>query len=244
MDRHLLRLSISFVWLFTGLAVLHPYYRQVGHDYLAPLGLPDWLMYVACALEVVLGLRVLLGPPRPWLTGLQLLLIACFTVILAVEKPALLADPFGVLSKNVTLAALIVTAQLVEREGWTPRARWVLRGGLAFVWVWEGLLACVFFQSQALRDVLAGTGLPLGDPELLLKAAGVGQALGGLAILCLRGRLLRLLLALQLAGLIVICVLVTWYDAQLWWHPFGPITKNVPLILGTALVIYSEGRRR
>src|SRR5438105_402493 len=126
MERQLLRSAIAFVWLWTGLAVLHPFYRQVGRDYLAGLGLPDWLMFAACGLEIVLGLRVLLAPPRPWLTTLQLLMIAGFTVVLAVAEPALLANPFGVLSKNVTLAALIVTAQLVEREGWTPRAVWVL----------------------------------------------------------------------------------------------------------------------
>jgi hypothetical protein len=31
----------AFVWLTTGLAILHPYYREVGHHYLARLGLPD-----------------------------------------------------------------------------------------------------------------------------------------------------------------------------------------------------------
>jgi hypothetical protein len=35
---------------------------------------------------------------------------------------------------------------------------------------------------------------------------------------------------------------VTLYDPRLWWHPFGPITKNVPLIVGTALVIHAQGK--
>src|SRR5438132_939039 len=105
--RDLIRFSIAFVWLFTGLAVFHPYYREVGRHQLDSLGLPEWMMYAACALEVVLGLRVLLGPPRLWLTAGQLVLMAGFTVILGVTEPALLVHPFGVLSKNVPLATLI-----------------------------------------------------------------------------------------------------------------------------------------
>src|SRR5437763_10067578 len=108
MDRLTLRGGIAFIWLFTGLAVLHPFYRAVGGQYLARLGLPDGLMYAACAAEVVLGLFVLVVPPRLWMTALQLAMITAFTLILAVTEPGLLVNPFGVVSKNVTLAGLIV----------------------------------------------------------------------------------------------------------------------------------------
>jgi hypothetical protein len=72
----LLRLSIAFVWLFTGLAVLHPYYREVGQEYLARLGLPDSVMVATCAFEVLLGLRVALGPASTWLMLLQVAMVA------------------------------------------------------------------------------------------------------------------------------------------------------------------------
>ena len=75
------------VWLVTGLAVLHPYYRAVGHDYLERLGLPDGVMFVTCAAEVLLGLRVALGRPTTALTALQVMVVAGFTVILAKLRP-------------------------------------------------------------------------------------------------------------------------------------------------------------
>jgi len=240
MDRLTLRGGIAFIWLFTGLAVLHPFYRSVGGLYLARLSLPDGLMYAACVAEVVLGLCVLLFPPRLWMTALQLAMIAAFTLILAVTEPELLVNPFGVLSKNVTLAALIVTAQLVESEGWTGEARRVLLGGLAFIWAWEGVMACALFQGPTLREVLAFTGLETEQLRLLLIVAGIGQALGGVALLMLRGPWLRLLLGLQAVGLLLICVLVTRYEPRLWFHPFGPVSKNVPLILGTLLAFSRE----
>jgi uncharacterized membrane protein YphA (DoxX/SURF4 family) len=93
MDRIVLRVAVAFIWLWTGLAVFHPYYREVGLRYLEPLGLPTWPMYAACVLEVVLGLWVLLGPTSRWLTAGQVLLIAAFTIILAIEEPRLLVNP-------------------------------------------------------------------------------------------------------------------------------------------------------
>lgn len=232
-DRLALRGGVAFIWLWTGLAVLHPHYRVIGADYLGRLGLPDWPMYAACVFEVLLGLRVLLGPPRWWLTLLQLVMMTTFTLILAVVEPALLVNPFGVLSKNVTLAALVLTAQFIASGGWTRRALWTLLVGLAFVWVWEGLMACVLFQGEELPRILAFTGLEAAALRLLLIVTGSGQILAGVALLILRGRLLSLLLALQALGLFTICVLVTRYDPLLWFHPFGPLSKNVPLIVGT-----------
>ncbi len=236
MDRLALRAAVAFIWLVTGLGVLHPHYRSVGEHYLEPLGLPGTAMVACCVLEVILGLRVLLLPARAWLVAFQLLLMGGFTVILAIIEPALLHSPFGVLSKNVSLASLVVGSLLLEREGWTPRTLWTLRAGMAFIWVWEGLVACVLFPDKQLHEVLAVTGLPLDDPTLLLTLTGLAQAVGGVAALLLRGRPLQGLLALQALGLVVISVLVTLYDPLKWLHPFGPVTKNVPLIVGTALL--------
>src|SRR5262245_55686094 len=98
MDRVALRLAVAFIWLITGLGVLHPQYRAIGERYLEPLALPETAMVACCLLEVILGLRILFLPPRPWLVIFQLLLLASFTVILAIIEPALLRSPFGVLS--------------------------------------------------------------------------------------------------------------------------------------------------
>jgi hypothetical protein len=233
-----LRVPIAFIWLVTGLGVLHPFYREVGRDYLGRLGLPEWFMYAACVLEVLLALDVLLMPPRHWLTLGQVTLIGFYTILLACFEPPLLVNPFGVLSKNIPLIALILAAQFVESEGWSARALWTLRAGMAFIWIWEGLLPCVFFQDDMLSKALAITGLSSDNLRLLLIVMGLAQAGGGVAALLLRGRLLQLLLACQVLGLIVISVLVTIYDPLLWWHPFGPVTKNIPLILGTALAMW------
>ncbi|MBI1917526.1 MAG: hypothetical protein HYS12_22745 [Planctomycetes bacterium] len=237
LDRRALCAAAAFVWLASAFGVLHPSYRESAAPYMEKLALPNALMVATCVAEALIGLRVLFGPANTWVTVLQVGLISIFTLILAAADPKLLVNPFGVLSKNVSMVAVIVTAWLLEREGWTARADRMLRAGLAFIWVWEGTFANAVFQSDTLRGVIAATKVPLDDPSLFLTLGGIGEALSGAALLVLRGRPLRWLLTLHAVGLLGICGLVTNYDPRLWFHFAGPLTKNVPLLVGTLVLL-------
>jgi uncharacterized membrane protein YphA (DoxX/SURF4 family) len=237
LDRLALRAALAFIWLATGLGVLHAYYRQIGEQALTERGLPGWLMYAACAFEVALGLRVLLGRAAGWLALLQATMIVGFTIVLALPKPQMLYDPYGVLTKNVPLLALVGTNWLVEREGWSRRAVWLLRVGMASIWLLEALLPNLIFHAPEQRQVLAESGLVFGDLDTMMFVAGVAQIASFFAALLLWGWPLRLLLAAQALGLVAICVLVTRHDPVLWFHPFGPLTKNVSILIGTLAVL-------
>jgi uncharacterized membrane protein YphA (DoxX/SURF4 family) len=230
-------LSIAAVWLATGVAVLHPYYREVGAEYLAPLGLPPAVMIATCVAEVVLGLRVALGRPATWVTALQVLLILGFTTILACSAPWLLVNPFGMVTKNLTLLAAIGTAWLVDREGWTPRARWLLRGGMALIWITEGVLPKIFFQQDVELKIATET-MPLSvDPRTILLVIGICQAVSGVLVLLLRGRPLQVVLVAQIVALVVLPIVVGFLSWHLWVHPFMPLVKNLPILVGTVLVL-------
>lgn len=194
-------------------------------------------MPLACGAELALGLRVALGPADGWLAALQLGMIGFFTAALAWADPMLLAHPFGVLSKNLPLAALILVGWRVERDGWTPGALWLLRAGMAAIWLTEGIVPKIIFQQPMERAVVAGSGLVPIDPGTFLVIMGLLQAASGVAALVLRGRPLRLVLCCQLLGLVFLPLLVAWQDPLLWVHPFGPLTKNVPILAGTWLVL-------
>ena len=51
---------VPFIWLFTGLAVLHPFYRSVGGQYLARLSLPDGLRFFTLGWWVIHLIAVVL----------------------------------------------------------------------------------------------------------------------------------------------------------------------------------------
>ncbi|MBI3725322.1 hypothetical protein HY251_15425 [bacterium] len=235
LDVALARWGIASIWLLTGALVVHPFYRRVGLEFLGRLGLPGWLMLVACAGEIVLGLRVGLGKASTVLCALQVAGIAFFTAVLACEQPALLVHRFGVLTKNVPIVALVLVSWLIEREGWSARARWILRSGMAAIWITEGLFPKILFQGQDELATVVASGLVPGDPSRFLVFMGACQVASGIAALVLDGRALRMLLLCQAAALVFLPLLVSWQDPLLWVHPFGPMTKNLPILAGTIL---------
>lgn len=235
-DLRLLRQGIASIWLTTALSVAHPHYREIGHQYLARLGLPDGCMYAACAFELALALAVLLLPVLGWLELLQGLMVVGFTVTLAVLEPILLVHPFGVLSKNYPLLCMLGTSTLVSKEGWSTKATWLLRGGMALVWLTEGIFPKLLFQQPFEVAVVANSGLSPLPASQFLAILGLAQALSGVLALVLKGRWLCVVIAAQLFALVVLPLLVSWQDPLLWVHPFGPMTKNLPIIAGTVVV--------
>jgi hypothetical protein len=234
-----LRWGVAFVWLWTGLAVFHPHYRALGESYLAPLGLPPIVMYATCAAEVVLGLRVALGPPATWLTVLQLVLIGGFTAILSVSQPGLWLDPLGMLTKNLALLVMIGTAWMVQRQGWSKGAHRLLRGGMALFWLADGVLG-LLAARPASADALVGRLLRFqGRCEIAAAvAAAISLAWPQRFVLTV----LSLLLAVQLLALWVITGCASQDDELAWFHPFGPLTKNIPVAIATLVVAYHCGR--
>lgn len=229
-----LLVGVAGVWLATAVLVVHPSYREVGTEHLARLGLPSWLMFAACAGELVLGLRVAFGPPDRWLAVLQTAAVVGFTAILGVLDPMLLVSPVGVLTKNIPLLTALWAATLLAREGWTARVLWLLRAGIAAIWLTEGLLPKICFQQE--WELAMSASLVPVDPSLLVGVLGVGQAASGIAVLLLPWGALRWLLWAQAAALVALPAMVSLQEPLLWVHPFGPLTKNLPILVGTLLL--------
>jgi len=227
-----MRAGVATLWLSTGLLVVTPYYREVGHEWLSRLGLGDWAMYICCVGEVLLGVRLLFPWGRPWAIA-QGAVVLAFSVVLGTLDPLLLVHPYGMVSKNLPFLGLVAAVALVQAEGWTPRALWTLRAGMAVVWFTEGLLPKVVFQQPMELAVVANSGLVPVDPGTFLMGLGLAQAGSGAAALLLRGRPAATLLLLQGLAVILLPALVSWQDPALWLHPFGPMTKNIPILVGT-----------
>ena len=66
---------------------------------------------------------------------------------------------------------------------------------------------------------------------------GLAEAMSGILVLTWRGLPLRLLLACQLAALVALPILVSWHHPEFWAHPFGGLTKNVPILAGTWVLL-------
>lgn len=238
----LLRWSLAFVWLATGVLVAHPYYRLEGMRWLAPLGLGSWIMYATCAAEVVLAAIIVARPTTTFWAVAQTGPIVAFTIILAALDPMLLAHPFGVLTKNVPLVAAIWGAWLLHREGDTDRAAWALRIGVASIWITEGIFPKLVFQQALEIGVVTAWGFSPRAASILIYVMGVAQATAGVLSLVLRGRLLAWLYGAFVLALLSLPLVVTVPMPIAWAHPFGPLTKNV-VILASAYVLYRRCTR-
>ena len=232
-----LRASLSAVWIWTALAVLHPYYREVGNFYLHALGLPSLLMTLTCGFELLLGVAVFFLRPQRLIVLLQAALVLSFTLILAVAQPILLASPFGMLSKNLQFLVVLWVLLLVEKEGhFSAQAQRILRVGMAVVWLTEGLFPKILFQQQIELQMVPRIGIHSVSASVLVGAMGASQILSAILALTLRGKWLRLLLLLQAAALIVLPIVVGFLEPTLYVHPFGPFSKNLPILVGTWVV--------
>jgi len=227
-----MRWGIASIWFATGLGVLHPRYREIGAEWLSPLGLPGWIQIPVCAFELALGAWIVARPLGTVVAALQVAMVATFTIILAALDPMLLVSPFGFLTKNLPFLGLVAATWLVEKEQrWSPRTVWVLRIAMALPWLTEGLIPKILFQQTVELEMTVHFGMT--PPEPWLAAIGAAQLTGGIAALLLRGRLLVILLHLQAGALIVLPLVVGWLEPELWIHPFGPLTKNLPMLAGT-----------
>jgi hypothetical protein len=236
-DARWLRFATAAVWFLTGALVLHPTYRAFGHEALARLGLPDALMWLACAGEVALAAVVALRPSHRLLALAQTGAVVFFTLVLAASQPMLLASPYGVLMKNIPFIAAVWGAWLLEREGWTSRAAWVLRVGMAAPWLTEGLVPKLLLQQDEELAIVAQSGFAFGAPGRTLAVLGVVELVSGLLALTLpRGRALTFVWLAHAAALVVLPLWVGALAPFLWLHPFGPLTKNLPILAGTVML--------
>lgn len=118
--RPLLRLSIAFIWLATGIISAFVYPAAESYALLARVGIHGWLapvaLYGAAALDFALGLGTLLRY-RVRLMGIaQLAVLTGFSIIIALWLPEFWLHPFGPLTKNVPLAAAILVMIALEDE--------------------------------------------------------------------------------------------------------------------------------
>jgi glycerol-3-phosphate acyltransferase PlsY len=75
---------------------------------MARLGLHGWMaflgFYGGAALDLVVGLGLLLSRRMAILCAVQLLVMLVYTVLATIAAPSLWADPFGPLIKNAAIA--------------------------------------------------------------------------------------------------------------------------------------------
>ncbi|MTV39463.1 SDR family oxidoreductase [Duganella radicis] len=98
---------------------------------------------------------------------------------------------------------------------------------MAALWLWTAAVSWFGWPHAESRAWLAACGVPVLAQEPMLLAASLTDATIGVLLL-LRPR--RWLWAAQLALVAGYTVVMSVFLPEFWRHPFGPLSKNLPLL--------------
>lgn len=116
-----------------------------------------------------------------------------------------------------------------------------LRLAIAFVWIFTGIISAFVFPIEQSYAMLAQTGIVgIWQPIMLYGAAVTDSLLGVATLFSYR---LRLVVLLQICIIVLYTVIITLWLPEHWAHPFGAISKNLPLIVATLVMLVLEGRK-
>jgi uncharacterized membrane protein YphA (DoxX/SURF4 family) len=99
---------------------------------------------------------------------------------------------------------------------------------LAFLWIFTGLTS-IFFSPEIGYELLANADITGSIADVSVYAGGILDIVLGLWLIT--SVKTQLCCIIQVAVIAAYTVLLTFIDASFWLHPFGPITKNIPIII-------------
>lgn len=114
----------------------------------------------------------------------------------------------------------------------------VLRLSIAFVWIATAFVSAFVYPPELSIELLERTGVPTVYGPLMLYGASAFDLLLGLGILMLPRR--RWLWLAQLALIGFYTVVIAWKLPEFLWHPYGPLTKNLPMLAAIWLLYELE----
>lgn len=117
----------------------------------------------------------------------------------------------------------------------------VLRFSIAFIWLFTAI-SCLFIYPKVLSYQLLGSiGVNTFWQPILFYSACIMDAALGLAVLCSKSPqktgLLQIILILGYSAIL------TWRLPYLWFEPFAPLAKNIPLLAAILVSLALEADR-
>jgi len=110
---------------------------------------------------------------------------------------------------------------------------------LAFLWIFTGLTS-IYFSPEIGYKILASANITGSMADFSVYAGGALDIVLGLWLLT--SVKTKLCCIAQVATIALYTLILTVVDASFWLHPFGPITKNIPIIV-LIIFVYSSSSK-
>lgn len=115
----------------------------------------------------------------------------------------------------------------------------LLRFSIAAVWIWTGIVSLGLYPVTESYALLARVGVNDALAPILLYGAALLDLGLGIATLALPRR--RLLWLAQIALIVGYTAIISVKLPEFWLHPFGPLLKNIPMLVGIYVLYVLEG---
>jgi len=221
---------------------------------------------VSAVCPTPLTYKEMLATYRQWLVhqgkAASISISASFALALArllafVKSPFFTTDNLQMLLRGCTASAEGITKVLgkapdgfavaLNRRPATQAQQWqarlyfllpLLRWAIAFVWIYTGLISAFVYPVAESFAMLRAVGLDSWMLPLSLYGAALLDVAMGLSIV-LRYRV-WLLGIVQIAIITAYTKIITVFLPEFWLHPFGPVTKNLPLVISILILMAVE----
>jgi hypothetical protein len=114
----------------------------------------------------------------------------------------------------------------------------LLKFSLALLWIATGLISMFGYPIESGYAMLRQVGIPTFLMPVTLYGAALLDITLGIAMLI--SYRLRVVLLLQIFTIVTYSIIITVSLPEFWLHPFGPVTKNIPLLVVTWILLKLE----
>lgn len=108
---------------------------------------------------------------------------------------------------------------------------------LAFLWLFTGVTS-IYFSPVVGYEILASASITGLMADVSVYAGGALDIFIGLWLIS--SIKIRLCCIIQVVVIVLYTVLLTFIDPSFWLHPFGPITKNIPIVVLISLIMIDK----
>ncbi len=112
---------------------------------------------------------------------------------------------------------------------------YLLSFSIAFVWIWTAITTVFIYPIASSLKLLAQLGISGEAAIALLYSAALMDFLLGIAILFTYR--ITLIGLIQISVIVSYSLLISVFIPEHWTHPFGAISKNLPLIVATLIMM-------
>ncbi len=176
------------------------------------------------------------------------------------DEPALTADSLKMLQRGNTadvspvkkllgeppqsMNSVLSKTQASNADCWYAGLyfmRPLLRLGIAFIWIWTAIISAFFYPQEESYQLLRQFGLSGIMLPIALYGSAFLDLILGVALFFYQP--LRKVLWVQISVIIGYTLLISFVLPEYWLHPFGEISKNIPMLLAILILMVMESRR-